>query len=349
MRKDTPAPGVWFPTIRAGTGADVYTERLAAGLEARGIRTQIAWLPHRAEYAPWTVPVPQPPSWANIVHVNSWLPRRFWPRALPCVVTVHHLVHDPAYSPYRSASQATYHKWVIQPRERQAIRSAHAVTSVSDYVRSTVQDFSGRTTIHVIPNWVDADIFTPDLQRRREKGEPFRLFIAGSRTRRKGFDLLPGFAQALGPAFDVRYAGGVSRGAGGIRRVVDLGWLSQSQLLREYQACDAVVSLSRYEGFGYTALEAMACGKPFIGFSTSGLSEVVDGDCAMLVDIGDVDALVRSCRKLADDPALVERLGSNGRRRAVTQFSAERSIESYSGVYGFLFSERAVSRIKCNT
>lgn len=339
MRKDTPAPAVWFPTIRAGTGADVYTERLAAGLETRGIRTQITWLPHRAEYAPWTVPVPQPPAWANIVHVNSWLPHRFWPRALPRVVTVHHLVHDPAYFPYRSALQAAYHRLVIRSREREAIRSADAATTVSAYVCRTVRDFSGRAMIHVIPNWVDTDIFRPDFQRKQEKGKPFRLFIAGSRSRRKGFDLLSRFVQALGPTFEVRYAGGVSRGAPGIPQVVDLGWLSQPELVHEYQMCDAVVSLSRYEGFGYTALEAMACGKPFIGFLTSGLSEVVDGECAMLVDIGDVDALVRGCRKLADDPALVERLGSNARRRAVTQFSAERSIESYSGVYGFLVSE----------
>lgn len=334
-------PAIWFPTIRAGTGADIYTQRLAAGLEKRGIRAQIAWLPHRAEYAPWTVPAPQPPDWANVVHVNSWLPHKFWPHGLPCVVTVHHLVHDPAYIPYRSALQAAYHRLAIQPREREAIRSADAVTTVSDYVRRTVRDFSGRTSIHVIPNWVDLEVFRPDMQHKRETGQPFRLFIAGSRSRRKGFDLLSGLTHALGPGFEVRYAGGRSRGTSGIPHVVDLGWLSQSELVHEYQACDAVVSLSRYEGFGYTALEAMACGKPFIGFSTSGLSEVVDGDSAMLADIGDIDTLIQNCRRLASNPGLVERLGSNGRARAVTRFSVENSIEIYSGIYDRLVSDRS--------
>jgi hypothetical protein len=33
-----PEPAIWFPAIRAGTGADVYTERLAEGLQRGGIR-----------------------------------------------------------------------------------------------------------------------------------------------------------------------------------------------------------------------------------------------------------------------------------------------------------------------
>src|SRR3546814_2496671 len=49
--------------------------------------------------------VPKPPEWANVVHVNSWLPKRFWPTDVPIVVTVHHLVHDPEFRPYRTRSE----------------------------------------------------------------------------------------------------------------------------------------------------------------------------------------------------------------------------------------------------
>src|SRR3546814_2046333 len=80
--------------------------------------------------------VPKPPEWANVVHVNSWLPKRFWPTDVPIVVTVHHLVHDPEFRPYRTLWQAAYHKFLIRRRERYAIRQADAVTTVSDYVRS---------------------------------------------------------------------------------------------------------------------------------------------------------------------------------------------------------------------
>lgn len=38
----------------------MFTKHLAAGLARRGVRAEITWLPLRAEYAPWTVPVPKP-------------------------------------------------------------------------------------------------------------------------------------------------------------------------------------------------------------------------------------------------------------------------------------------------
>src|SRR3546814_9159329 len=74
---------------------------------------------------------------------------------------------------------------------------------------------------------------------------------------------------ALGSGFEIRYAGGRSKLISPLPNVIELGRISDAQLIREYQACDAVVSLSRYEGFGYTALEAIACGKAFLGFHTS--------------------------------------------------------------------------------
>ena len=182
-------PAVWFPTIRAGTGADVYVERLCAGLNARGMRAEVTWLPQRAEYLPLTVAVPPPPVWANVVHVSSWLPQRFHPVGLPLVATVHHLVHDPLFAPYRSRLQALYHRTLIWPRERKLIRKAAAVICCADYVSRTVIEFSWRSDVLVIPNWVDVRAFRPQPE-PRVPGGPFTLFMAGSRTRRKGFDLL---------------------------------------------------------------------------------------------------------------------------------------------------------------
>ena len=78
-RGDGIPPAVWLPAIRTGTGTDAFTETLAASLKRRGLQAEISWLPHQAEVAPWAVPVPQAPQWANIAHVNTWLPKRFLP------------------------------------------------------------------------------------------------------------------------------------------------------------------------------------------------------------------------------------------------------------------------------
>lgn len=324
-------PAVWLPTIRVGTGADVFTRRLCDGLNARGVRAEIVWLPHRAEYMPWTVPVPKPPAWANVVHVNSWLPRRFWPTGLPVVLTVHHLVHDPLFGPFRSLPQVAYHNAVIRLRELTNIRRATAVTAVSGYVSRTVQDFSGREDVAAVPNWVDSR-FVPDWSLYPAGCRPFQLFMAGSPSRRKGVDLLPSFMAALGGGFEVRYAGSSESLPQRATGVVELGRLNDADLLREYQQCDAVVSLSRYEGFGYTALEALACGKPFFGFSTSGLVEVVDTACAGLVENGDVVALANACRVVAESESLWSEFSEAALRRA-SQFSESRSVASYVEIY----------------
>lgn len=343
MMERGPDPAVWLPTIRAGTGADVYTRRLRDGLVARGIRAEIAWLPHRAEYLPWTVPVPQPPDWANVAHVNSWLPRRFWPRGLPVVATVHHLVHDPAYRLFRSPAQAAYHGLLIRPRELRAIREADAVTTVSDYVRRTVVAFSGREDIAMIHNWIDADAFSPGTATAARTAGPFRLFMVGSRTRRKGVDLLPAFVAALDPGFELRYAGGPTDPQSPIPCVVELGRISQADLVREYRACDAVVSLSRYEGFGYTALEAMACGKPFLGFRTSALPEVVGEDGGVLVPIDDVQALAAAAIELRGRLGKAELAGMTGRRRVLRQFGAA-NLGEYMNMYSALLGNASLTR-----
>lgn len=323
-------PAVWFPTIRAGTGADVYVERLCAGLNARGIRAEITWLPQRAEYLPLTVVVPPPPAWANVAHINSWLPQRFHPAGLPLVATVHHLVHDPLFAPYRSRLQAIYHKTLIWPRERKAIRKAAVVVCCADYVRRTVIAFSGRNDVRVIPNWVDIGAFQPGSA-ARAPGRPFTLFMAGSRTRRKGFDLLPQFVSALGPGFELRYAGGNSSPID-LPGVVDLGRVDQTSLVGEYQQCDAVVSLSRYEGFGYTAVEGMACGKPFLGFASSALAEVVPPSAGCLVDLDDIDALARAARHLAQNPGVAAAQSDAARVWTLSHFQ-DSNVEKYIDLY----------------
>ena len=82
-------PAVWFPAIRTNTGTDVFTRRLVKGLNEQGIKAGVTWLPLRAEYAPWTVRVPKPPEWADIVQVNTWLHPRFIPKNLPAVEKIY--------------------------------------------------------------------------------------------------------------------------------------------------------------------------------------------------------------------------------------------------------------------
>ncbi|WP_164931866.1 glycosyltransferase family 4 protein [Dyella sp. M7H15-1] len=328
---------VWLPAIRVGSGADVFVERLAEGLSRAGHLPRLQWFPHSYEFFPELMRVYVPVKEIDLIHAGSWGGNAFIGMRVPLVTTVLHLVHDPAYAPYRTAAQAIYHRVHVRWREGMAIRASAAITAISDYVAGTVRSVFKRNDVHAIPCWVDLDRYKPVRLSSSEVGRPFRLLMVGNQTKRKGVDLFEDLVKGLGESFELSCTGGLrmvhSRTfhAAGVRF---LGRISEQDLIQEYQRCDAVVSLSRYEGFGYTALEGMACGKPFIGFDTSGLSNVVaHGETGMLVPTNDLRALIEACRTLAADAAKCETMGRSARARAVDHFKGEDAIERYVAIY----------------
>lgn len=88
-------------------------------------------------------------------------------------------------------------------------------------------------------------------------------------------------------------------------------------------ACDIVlVPSSRGEGFGLTAVEAMALKRPVIASEQGGLPEIlVDGETGLLVPPNDPQALAEATCKLLAAPDLAAKMGANGRMRAEKHFA----------------------------
>lgn len=84
------------------------------------------------------------------------------------------------------------------------------------------------------------------------------------------------------------------------RQIVRLGWVDDHQ--RSALLADATVMAypSRYEGFGFPPLEAMATGVPVVATNAGALPEVL-GDSATLVPVGDGDSLASALAGLLDD------------------------------------------------
>ena len=107
-------------------------------------------------------------------------------------------------------------------------------------------------------------------------------------------------------------------------QVVFYGQASWERAMELLSIMDIVVVPSRFEGFGLTAAEAMAAGKPVIASNTSGLKEVVcDNQTGLLFPVGDFEALKNSMVKLASDSGLRENLGLAGKERVKKYFSIE--------------------------
>lgn len=334
---------VWLPSIAAGSGADVYVERLAQGLRERGVAAEITWFPHRYEFSPGLMARVRPPAGTTVIHTNSNCGYPFRHFGLPLVVTEHHFVLDPAYRPYKSLAQSLYHRLWIGPCLRRSYQAADAIVTPSRFTAGVLQAAFPALLPQAIPNWLDADRFAPGPVRQGTRdARPFRLLFVGNASRRKGADMVVALARRLGPDFEVLCTAGL-RGAAGLAaaNLRTLGRLDEAALIQAYREADAVLITSRYEGFGYSALEAMACARPVVGFRCGAIAEVVDeGRTALLAGIDDLDGLEAHCRALAASPDRCHELGQAGRERALACFGKDAAIDAYLRLYAAVMAGR---------
>lgn len=107
----------------------------------------------------------------------------------------------------------------------------------------------------------------------------------------------------------------IAEGLGLENRVFFLHGLTNHELQILLSRALAVVFTPVKEPFGIVALEAMAAGKPLIGAHEGGFTEVVDDNCAFLVQ-AHPEAIAEKMRLLRDDKPLARKMGEAGRRMA---------------------------------
>lgn len=327
---------IWFPCIETHSGSDVYVQRLSLALQKHGIDAVVTWFPHWFELAPWLLRSVSPPPGTNIIHVNSWHGPAFYRKGIPFVVTCHHCVHSMHYLPFATPLQRLYHRLLVRWCEAYSFEKANHVIAISQFTASCIQDVFGKIQTEVIYLWVDTGQFLPATGLERRKNGPFRLFFLGNPIKRKGFELLSEIMRRLGPDFVLRYTSGR-----GVVSSINLpsnmscvGRLSTKEVIKELQSSHALLFPSRFEGFGYAALEAMACGVPVIAARSSAIPEVVKHEeTGLLCDIDDVNGFVQACRRLSEDESFRMRLAEQSRHAAVSRFNEKDLIDHYVRLY----------------
>ena len=79
-------------------------------------------------------------------------------------------------------------------------------------------------------------------------------------------------------------------------------------------------------------------------FRVGGIPEVVrENETGFLEKFGDINALARALDRLADEPALAQKMGAAGQRDAAERFSAEIIVPRYEAVYDRVMSARQTS------
>ncbi|PZS06384.1 MAG: glycosyltransferase family 1 protein, partial [Chloroflexi bacterium] len=98
-----------------------------------------------------------------------------------------------------------------------------------------------------------------------------------------------------------------------------------------YRGATASALLSLDEGFGFPALEAMACGCPTLLSNAPALVEVAGG-AAVIVDAMDVTAVAKTIVRLCADADFRQDVGERGLGRA-RHFTWARAASEYGVVY----------------
>jgi polysaccharide biosynthesis protein PelF len=99
-----------------------------------------------------------------------------------------------------------------------------------------------------------------------------------------------------------------------------------------YHAGSIVALTSISEGFPYTVVEAMACGRPVVCTNVGGVSEAV-GDAGIVVPPRDVASIADACVRLLTDDDLRHRLAGLAHDRVMAQFTLQQSLKAYQDLY----------------
>ncbi len=253
----------------------------------------------------------------------------------PLVVTIHDVI--PLVMPEYRGSRAMRAHLTLMTR---TARRARLILTPSRAAAADIERVLGipAERIRVTPEAADPSFRSggdPEeisaVRQRFGIGDRFVFNVSGLDVRKNLAVLIEAFGEVVRRSetvVDLVIAGGahsentlvfppldpVVRRLGLTDRVRLLGRVSEAEKLALYRGASLYVTPSLYEGFGLTALEAMACGVPTIAACRTSLPEVV-GDGGFLVE-PTVDALADAMGSVLGNPALARDLAVRGVARA---------------------------------
>jgi glycosyltransferase involved in cell wall biosynthesis len=224
---------------------------------------------------------------------------------------------------------AQYH---LPPRlltaiERWGTRSHRHLIAVSPDIASTLRAAAPAARVHTIGNGIDEAELRAALRTPVATEPGLVVFLGRLEIEQKGLDLLldavrrlpadcPARVVIAGDGKHAQRLEQLVRASGLGERVEFAGRVAGDAKWRLLARAQVAVVPSRYETFGITALEAMACGTPVLAFDIDGLRTTLGEGASVSVPAFDVPAYAAALRELLADGERCERMGRRGQELA---------------------------------
>ena len=269
----------------------------------------------------------------------------------PAVVTIHDVIYLACPQDMESRAGRLYYSGMI----RASARLARKIITVSEFSKWEIVRYLGvdPEKVQVIYPAVGPQICHPDDEEGTRKtlakygiNCDYVFYSSIYKQRKNHAGLLRAFGNLIGKRVNAQLvlAGPLKSGERDLRRLAEqlgisesiifTGFVSDEELAVLYSAARVYACPSLYEGFGFTVLEAMACGAPVVSSNAASLPEVA-GDAALFADAGDPGEFGDTLYQLFTDESLrvrcIER-GFQNMRRFSWDEAAKRCLELYSSV-----------------
>ena len=234
------------------------------------------------------------------------------------------------------------------PLVKFSIEQSDGVTAVSRFLKEkTITNYSCDKEIKVIPNFVDTDLYKPQVNgdfKKHLAAENEKLLVHTSNFRvvkrvtdtirifEKIHDKIPSKLILVGDGPDRSECERLCRQIGLDDKVKFLG--KQDALVEILTSSDIFLIPSQSESFGLAALEAMACGLPVISSSVGGLPELIrHNETGYIAEIGDIDRMAKYTLELLSNERKYKMFSDNARSRAVDVFDKSQVVPTYENYY----------------
>ncbi len=239
-------------------------------------------------------------------------------------------------------------RWAV----RTSLSWASELVVLSQYWHDMVAKLVPNRPIHIVPNGVETKYAQPPARRG---GPPLKVLTIGTLGRRKGyFDIIEAAAQLHGRAlpFHFLFAGpdedaDTGRAlreqvaALGLTECISfLGPVGREEKWRLLAEADIFLLPSYGENLPNAILEAMAAALPIICTPVGALPEMLDeGDHALFVPLGDIEALVQALMRCDASPELRAAMGAHNREDVAARYEFEAIARRFDDLYAETYKQ----------